>query len=215
MMTMKTGITDTMHRRAEAELAAADAVFVGERRQDLRFHRRPAAGQDEDHVERVERPDRGQHHRDDDDLAKLRQRDVPEAAEHAGAVDGGGLVEVGGDRGQAGEKHHDEERQAVPHHGDADREHRDLRIGQEIDRPVDDVQCQRQVAEHAGGFVVEPFPRQAGDQSGHCPGQEDQRTEEAAEGNALVQQDRRAEADDELGPTAAAVSANELNSARR
>ena len=97
--------------------------------------RGPPAGHDLHDVEIGERDDQREQHRDGDDVAHHRQRDVAEVLPGVGAVDGGGFIELLRHRFQRRQIHDQEERRAVPDIDQDDRKARPVRIAQPRNSP--------------------------------------------------------------------------------
>ena len=122
-----TSVIDEQHhrqRRAVAEIQLGERGAVGVEVEDLGRRAGAAAGRGEDRGERRERDHHAQDDDDHDRRPDQRQRDVDEALPRAGAVDARGLVDVGRQRGEAGEDHQERERRPLP---GVDRDHRDQR----------------------------------------------------------------------------------------
>ena len=100
--------------RTQAVLALGETADVAPDAQveDLRVGA-SAAGHQVDLREHLEVPDRRQDRDDREDRFEHRHGDAPEPPPRAGAVDGGGLVELLGHRQQAGQHGHRDEREAV------------------------------------------------------------------------------------------------------
>ena len=81
----------------------------------MRHVARAAIRHDAHDVEVRERDDEREQHRDRDDVAHHRQRDMEEALPRIGAVDLGRFVELLGDGLERRQIHDQEERGAVPH----------------------------------------------------------------------------------------------------
>ena len=156
-------------RGALAVIAARPGGEERVQRQRLRRGARAAAGHHQDQVERVRHPDHAQQQRGGDDAGEPGQRDVAELPRRARAVDRGGFVEFAGDRLQAGQQRHGEERKPLPHHGKDHAGHRGARLRQPRHRVRQDAQPHADVVQHAEIEVEHPGPDQPDDHATAAP----------------------------------------------
>ena len=176
----------------------ADAELVGVGREQVRSVGRSAAGHDVDQLEVGEGLDDREQHDHQRDRHEQRPGDVPEALPGAGAVDGGGLVELGTDGLQAGQQGDGEERHAAPDVDDDDRRHGEVGVAQPVDAGGDEAELEQRPVEDAEGRIEHPLP---GEGREHRRDDERQQDEGADDRLALempVEQDRQPQAERQL-----------------
>ena len=159
---------------------------------------RAALGEDVDELEVRGGPDRGEHHRRQEDRAEPRDGDVEELLDDRGAVDLGGLVELLGNRLEPRQERHGVEGRARPDHDRDDAAHGEVRIGEPGDDVLRDVEGDQEVVEEAGEVVEDPPPVQGHDDDGYRPGNEEERPEDVVEAPLLVEDERHRQAEHEL-----------------
>ena len=155
------------HRRAERNVAARDAELEGPGGEDVRHVARAARGQHADDVVVREGDDEGEQHRDRDDVAHHRQRDVDEALPGVGAVDRGGLIELLGHRFERRQIHDQEEGRAVPDVHQDGAEARPVRFAEPGDVAAEMAQ---EPVEGAVGRIEHPPPGEGRERKRHHPG---------------------------------------------
>ena len=178
--------------------AGADADLIGVGGEQVRGVGRSAAGHHVDDLEVGERLDHREQHHDHGHRQQQRPGDVPEPLPGLGAVDGGGLVELGADGLQPGEQADGEERHAAPDVDDDDRDHGEVGIAQPVDAAGDQAELVEQPVEDAEGRIEHPLP---GEGRQHGRDDEGQQDEGAGEGLALeiaVEQHREPQAERQL-----------------
>src|SRR5262245_13836322 len=125
------------HRRGDSgalsEVTAADGALIAERRHQVRGIGRAAARKYPDELEIGEGEQHRERHHHRDDGSEQRIGDVAKPLPRRRAVDGGGLVERGRYRLQAGEQRDRDERHAAPDIGEDHRPARVPRIAEKID----------------------------------------------------------------------------------
>lgn len=159
---------------------------------------RPAAGHDQDDVERIGHPDDAQQHGRGDDAGDRGQGDVEKLAPGAGAVDLGRLVELARNRLQARQDSDGEERETLPDQREHDAGQRRGGLGEPGMRRRDQTEAQKDVVEDAEIEIVDPGPHQADDHARQSPRDDDERARQAAPPEALIEQQRRAKAEQKL-----------------
>ena len=167
-------------------------------RQCLRRRAGAAAGHYQDQVERIRHPDHAQQQRRGDHAGQTRQRDVAKFAPCAGAVDRRGFIEFAWDRLQTRQQGHREERKSLPHHRDDHTRHRGAGLGKPGNRMRQDTELHANVVQHAQIEVEHPRPDKPNDHRWQRPGHHDQRSRDAAPGEAAVQQKGGGKAKSEL-----------------
>ena len=128
---------------------------------------RSARGHDLHDVEIGEGDDQREQHRDGDDVAHHRQRDVQEFLPGVGAVDGGGFIELLGHRFQRRQIHNEKERRPVPHVHQDHREPCPVRIAEPGDFAA--AQALDQPVEGAVGGIEQPPPSQGRERERNDP----------------------------------------------
>ena len=149
----------------------------------------PPRGEQVDHVEHLEVLDAAEQHRQHDEGQHHRQRDRPELAPRRGAVDLGRLVDVVGDRAQAGEA--DQHHVGRPHPGvdDDDRPGRERhRRRSSRTRTGDAGEEGDDVVEEAGLRLVEEGPEVADHRRRQHHRDQDHRRPEAVAAELAVDQ---------------------------
>ena len=171
---------------------AGEAVIVDEMHDVEGGRAGSAAGESEDHIKDLHRPYRGE---DDDHQHRWRQQrqgNRAKGAPTAGAVDGGGFVEIGGYGLQAGQQNQRVEAHQRP---DADHDHPEARpvaVGEEAQflpaQPDDDSVEEPVLLQH-------PAPDQRDHDGREQDRIEEDAAEEAARPNAPVEHHRRQQRD--------------------
>src|SRR5437899_320294 len=138
-MVIATTKSDTSAELRKKPTYALDADLERPGGEDMRLVDRAAGGEDAHDVEVGEGDDEREQHRDGDDVAHHRQRDVPELLPPVGAVDRGRLVELLGNRLERGEVHDHEERRTEPDVHQDHREARPVRVTEPAHRQEADV----------------------------------------------------------------------------
>ena len=109
-------------------------ICEGPGREHLRRVERPSRGEDVDDGE----VSRGEHdaeeHRDERDRELQREVDVPQLLEAGRAVDLGRVLDLVRDRGTAGDEDHDRERKDPPRVHERDRDQREVRPAEPLER---------------------------------------------------------------------------------
>ena len=124
----------------------------------------------------------------DDHRPDVRKGDIAEPLGDAGAVDGGGVVEIPVDHGQRRHEQDRGERELGPDEGDRDREARELRVGQPGDVALDQPGLVEEEVQRAPGRVEHPGPEHGADGAGQHPGQDHDRADERAAAEGCEQQ---------------------------
>ncbi len=123
---------------------------------------------------------------------------MAEPRHDARAVDLGRLELRAVDGLQSGEQKEHEERNALPDVYRDDRRHREMRIGEPAERPVDDPQPDQDRIEAAEERVEDALPRQRRDDLRHDPRQKDDARQHVAVGQPAVEHQRDGQPGDEL-----------------
>src|SRR5436190_22355963 len=116
-----------------SQVAAADGALITERRHKMRGIGRAAAREHPDELEIGEGEQHRERHHHRDDRSEQRISDVAKPLPRRRPVDGGGLVERGRNRLQAGEERDRHERYATPDVGEDDGPARVPGIAEKID----------------------------------------------------------------------------------
>ena len=123
---------DAGGRRGLPDVAFEEGVAIGKRRQHLAAIGRAAAGDDEDELEHLERPDHGQDQHQRQGRANARHQHVAEQREEAGAVEPRRLDLVDADLPHRRQEHHREKAPPVPDVDGGDRIERAIGVGEGI-----------------------------------------------------------------------------------
>ncbi len=119
--------------------------------------------------------------------AEQRQRDAPGDLPRAGAVDGGGLLQLVRDVLQSGQQQHDPEADVLPRQHHEDGEQHDVHVGQpELDQAAEAERLEHLVGEAAR--LQDQRPHDPGDRRRQHVGREDHRAQEPAAEELAVQQ---------------------------
>ena len=144
--------------------------LIGQQRQDVAGVQRASLCHGEDQVERTHGIDRDQAGDRDQRGPERRQGDIEEAGDRAGAVEGCGLVLLLRDGGEAGGDQDHGERRAEPDICDSHGSQGERRIGQPVNRCVNQMQSDQEEVGNAVLGGEDPLPQRAHDERGQDPG---------------------------------------------
>ena len=176
-----------------SEVEEAEDLGVGVPADDGRGIGGPAARH---HVDEVEGRDRDDGLVDQDERQRrlqIRQRHEAEAVPASGAVDAGGVVQLGRNHLERGQQEYGRERPLLPHVRDGHAEARAERLAHPRDVPVDDAGDEEQAVQHAVVAVEDPAPDDPADDGGDRPRQQHHDFEQRAAEHDLVEEQGHAQ----------------------
>lgn len=152
---------------------------------------RAAVGHDKHQVEHLEGVDEAQDQHRLDGGAQQQQGDAGEAGPAARPVDGGALVQFGGDGGKPGGKQNHVEGNADPHIGHHQRQHGGNRGGEPVDVAADQAEAFQNVVEDAHVGAEDVFEHQRRDRDRDHPGHHQQAPDRLGKGKVAGEEQRQ------------------------